>query len=399
MSCYYYSSDKQNWSGGVSFYSLMVKLMKKEIGEDTYIWHPGLCPNKVTNPNECDHIDNAKKICEMDLFPSWLSQDEGEIDHYDPEVYSGTQPIRVVNPMLIYMFQNTHPLFLKELEIEINDKGLNKKLNLVFGEEAIRNQKKIKTTPYVDTSKTINLHETFLSYAWCVTYTIYTLFLETVDYPTINQNLGYEKYPVNQGNIDEALELFNYAKSLIIHFTPWDKDQLPNPEKYSLEGNRRNYIEQTTTVYTEAIKFILCHEFTHAKNHIDKLDDPNLEASHFLDFEKEADDYAIDLMKKGMIPGLNQEASEMGIVIALLLIFFFRHYTISKKHPNSEDRLTTALEKLNLPDSHVAWGMACIGLKLWDEQFNLNFDWSKELPYKELYYKIVQQIKDQNSNG
>lgn len=399
MGNFYYSSDKQNWQGGLSFFALMIKLVQGEIGKNTFIWYPELCPNKVNSPHDCDHVENSKKISEMDLIPNWLFKKEGTIDHYNSKNHLGTQPVRVVNHMLVYMFKNTHPLFAKELETEINEKGLNKNLNLVFGEESIINQYNIKTTPYVDTSKTITLHETFLSYAWCITYTIYTLFAETIDFPTINQKLGHQRYPINQGYIDEAYELFDYAKSLIVHFTEWEKDQLPNPEKYSLEGNRRNYIEQTTAIYTEAIKFILCHEFTHAKNHIDKLGDPNLEISHFLDFEKEADDYAIDLMKKGMIPGLNQEASEIGIVIALLLMFFFRRSTISKKHPNSEDRLTTALEKLNLPDSHVAWGIACIGLKLWDDQFNLNFNWAKELPYKESYYKIVKQIKDQNSSS
>ena len=76
-------------------------------------------------------------------------------------------------------------------------------------------------------------------------------------------------------------------------------------------------------------------------------------------------------------------------------MFYFKSFTTGKKHPNSEDRLTWILEKLQKPDNDYCWAIACVGLELWAEQFQLYFDWSKEntANYKNLYYDIIKQIK------
>lgn len=47
---------------------------------------------------------------------NWIFQSTGLIDRYRPKFMEGTQPIRVLNHMNIYMFQNTNPDFLEELQ-------------------------------------------------------------------------------------------------------------------------------------------------------------------------------------------------------------------------------------------------------------------------------------------
>ena len=89
--------------------------------------------------------------------------------------------------------------------------------------------------------------------------------------------------------------------------------------------------------------------------------------------------------------------NEIGVVFGILVMFYFKASTEGKKHPNSEDRLTNALERLNLSENHEAWGIACIGLKFWDSQFGKNLGWEMEnKSYKELYYELVAQIKNEN---
>ena len=212
---------------------------------------------------------------------------------------------------------------------------------------------------------------------------------------------GKTTHPISEENIQEAKEVFEYARSLIVHFEVWDKDKLPNPEIYLAE--KRAYVEQTNVYYTEAVKFILCHEFTHIKYHVEQLDKVTTD-SHFMQFEIEADDNAIDMMKKGIsemetpLTIAKRLAIENGIIFGILSMFFFSSSTEGKRHPNTEDRLTNALEKLELKDNPFAWGIACIGLSIWDEQFGLNFEWSKEpITFKEQYYLLIRQIKERKT--
>ena len=52
------------------------------------------------------------------------------------------------------------------------------------------------------------------------------------------------------------------------------------------------------------------------------------------------------------------------------------------------------LERLGIDDNHFGWGIACVGLQKWDEQFGLNFIWRvSPTCYKEQYYDIITQIK------
>jgi hypothetical protein len=115
----------------------------------------------------------------------------------------------------------------------------------------------------------------------------------------------------------------------------------------------------------------------------------------------EADNNAIDMMKKGIsysedpFPTAHRLAVETGIVFGFLSMFFFSADTTGIKHPNTEDRLTNALERLGLEENHFAWGIACVGLQMWDEQFGHNFTWNYQpISFKQQYYDITNQIKD-----
>lgn len=327
-----------------------------------------------------------------EMKKSWVFQKTGLIKMYNPDTHPGTQPIRVVSNMSIYMFIQSHPGFSTELQEQIRVGKLNPKVEFIYGEEGIRHET-ISHTPRVDVkTKSIQIHETFLSYLWCITYAIYILYLETVDYPAVNKIAGYTKYPISEANIKRAREMFEYAKSLIAYYSPWDKDNLPNPEVYMAEN--RNYVEQTNIFYTEGIKFILAHEYTHLKLHIDQVNEETTITS-YLAFEQEADDEAVDNTLKGVTEMTKFGIS--GIITGLLSMLFFSANTTGVRHPNTEDRITRALERLPIADEHHAWGFACIGLQLWEEQFNLRFDWlpNPSSP-KQQYYHLIDQVKKRN---
>lgn len=318
---------------------------------------------------------------------AWIFQTTGEINHYDPDIHQGTQPIRVLHHMNIYMFQNTHPAFAAELSKAFEENGLSSIVNVAYGETHI------EKTPFIgNADKTIHLHETFLSYLWCICHSIYTLYVQTVDFPRCNKRNGNEAYVINPDIIRNAEELFAYAKSLIVTYSPWDKDSMPNPEKYLAE--HKDFIEQPNGFYTEAIKFILAHEYIHAIKHIDEINKGDYDNSHFIEFEKEADFGAIEILKKGIFASrINEIAVHTGITLGILSMLYFRPNTSSLRHPNTEDRLVDALNQLELKDDSFCWGIALIGLDLWAKQFSLGLTWKMELIEKEAFEDLISQIK------
>lgn len=330
-------------------------------------------------------------MTEDEIRNSWIYQTTGEINLHQPGVDIGTQPIRVVHALTIYLYQRTNPEFFNEI---LSGKGAGDNIDLVVGEEPITIESGGKRTPRVHlNTKKIELHETFLSYLWATIYSIFVLHSETIDYPEINARVGLIRYPISEANIASAKELFAYAKKIIRFFDTWDKETLPNPEVFPAEN--RHYVRQTCAFYTEAVKFILCHEYTHLRDHSHKY--ANADVSHFLEFEKEADNNAIDMMKKGITP-INQLAVENGIIFGLLSMFFFGANTSGGlTHPNVEDRLINAIERLDLIDNQYPWQLAYVAFKLWDEQFELNLEWKNLPTYQEKFHDIILQIKQRSA--
>ena len=222
----------------------------------------------------------------MAFAKNWL------IDHGKNANYPGTQPVRVLTHVTIHYFQNTNIKFFDEIIKLVKQGKLDNLLDIQYGEipNEISNGK-FRTPKIVNVTKTIQLHETFLSYQWCITYAKYTIFVETIDYPKVNAEAGSIVKIINPDIITKATEVFNHAKFLIKNFDKWDLDDLPNPEKYPVSN--RDYIEQSNMFYTEGMKFILCHEIVHAKKHLDNLPAESCPTC-FQEMEFEADNEAID---------------------------------------------------------------------------------------------------------
>lgn len=322
---------------------------------------------------------------------NWIFQNTGLINRYNANINIGNQPIRVLHHMNLWMFQNTHPDFPNELSLAFDKNGLSKTIDIVYGDSKVQG-------PFIRVqNKRIVLQETFLSYLWCITHSVYVIYVLKIEQPKINQQVGKEVYPENEEDLKKAEELFDYAKSLIVTYAKWDKETLPNPEIYLAQ--KRDLIEQPNCIYTEAVKFILCHEYTHGIKHLDILNSgKEIELSGYKKFEKEADSNAIELILKGIFPNrINELPIQIGITIGLLSMFYFKATTENKIHPKTEDRLVDAVEQMQISDNHDVWGIALVGLRLWDEQFGLDFKWKFEKTDKEQFYDLIKQIKEKNT--
>ena len=324
----------------------------------------------------------------------WIFQSTGMIDHYNKGKQLGNQPIRVTHNVMLYLFIHDDNEFKKKIIDAVLSKGMNPQVSIIYGDIPLLGDDGKLCTPSVDKNKKIDVHETYLSYTWIMTYVLFILYVETIDHPRLNDKLGFEVKKINHDEITRARDLFDYGKSLIVDFQEWDKSKLPNPEIYNAE--KRDYPEQTNMYYVEAVRFALIHEFVHITKHIDKLK-PEQSDEEILKMEIEADEESINIIMEGMEPG-REIVYECGVVMGILSMFFVRYSTKGRKHPNLEERLVFAINKLNIKSDHQAYGMACIGLKLWNEQFGHNLRTNEKLSDKEQFDNLIEQIREMNKD-
>lgn len=302
------------------------------------------------------------------------------------EIHFGEQPIRVLKHNLTTRLVERNEEYIKSLQ---SDFKLNKNINYHIANLPLVD----KQTPFIDENGVINLHETYLSYVWIVSYYFFLVHEEALAIPDqIKRNLPVHKSQ-NLELIPVAEELFNYGKSLIKVFFPWDKEYLPNPEYFDEETEEGWYILRTNDLYVEALNFILYHEIAHAEfEHINKIKTKSLTNENQKLLEIEADTRAIELILSN---GRNSNASELAIIIGLAsMLFFNNNLSGGKIHPNIDIRLENAIRLFNPKDDSSIWTMLSLFLKIWDRQFSLGLiEQSAYDTYKDLYYDLISQIQ------
>src|SRR5947209_485533 len=104
----------------------------------------------------------------------------------------GTQPIRVLQHNIASRFENTNPEFIELAKATIANQGLQNGLGYYINEFAIMDKVDGHTqTPFVNLNqKKIYIHETFMSYVWCISYSLYVLFDEEIAKQSQNRFAG-----------------------------------------------------------------------------------------------------------------------------------------------------------------------------------------------------------------
>ncbi|MFN3641088.1 MAG: phage exclusion protein Lit family protein, partial [Flavobacterium sp.] len=231
-----------------------------------------------------------------------------------------------------------------------------------------------------------------------VCYSMLVLYEEAIAKVSQNQVSKTLLHEIDKEKIDKAQELFNYAKSLIVMFSEWDKNNLPNPEEYSAEDVF--FIERANGLFVYAMNFILCHEFAHIElEHIEKRKQGQNSTSDILKFEKEADARAMELVLNG-INDKTKLSAEIGVLMGLCCMLFFKQKSETTTHPATDDRIHKLIEKVNASNADPHWGIAVLAFKLWDDQFVKNFNWPKSVhDLKELYELIRTEIQNEKSSS
>jgi hypothetical protein len=302
------------------------------------------------------------------------------------ETHTGEQPIRVLKHNLTTRLVERNEEYIKSLHSDFKlDSNIKYHIaNLPLVE---------RQTPFLDSNGMINLHETYLSYIWIVSYYFFVLHEEELAIPDcIKRNLPVPKPHNPELTIPKARELFDYGKSLIKVFSSWDKDNLPNPEYFDEETDEGWYILRTNDLYVEVLNVILYHETAHAEfEHIKKITKEKLTTEERKSLELDADTRAIELI---LSSGRNRNASELAIIIGLASMLFFNNSLDGgKKHPNIDTRLENAIRIFKPLEDSSIWPFLALFLKVWSDQFELGLT-NKEVynNYKELFYDLLSQI-------
>ncbi|MCX2585659.1 phage exclusion protein Lit family protein [Pedobacter sp. MR22-3] len=307
--------------------------------------------------------------------------------------HEGHQPIRVLSHNLIGNHENTHAKFLKA-QIEATKKGLQAGISYYVNDFPILNQRNGQhQIPNISADNKINIHETFCSYLWCISYSIPVFYDEGIAKANLNLIAGKEEYKIDTELLNNVQQLFDYAMTVITAIVPWDKAQLVNPELYSEE--EKFWVERANSIYLYAANFMLCHEFAHFDlGHLEMGKRLKLKNHHWVQLEREADQHAIKLLMKGNSKQLDRTL-KVGILIGMISLLFLNRMTVMTKHPHTDERIHSFLMQLQLEDNDPLWAMACIGYKLWDSQFNHSMDFiTSQTSYRKLYFDIKKQFQE-----
>jgi hypothetical protein len=320
------------------------------------------------------------------------------INNYTKGVHMGMQPIRVLEENILKILESEFPEF-EELRKLTEELGLKKGIIYHSNEFPVfytdQDGDCIAQLPYVSFDKEINIHETFLSYLWIISY---GLFVTYVEYdPKINKT---KDDVLNSDYVKNANKLMEYGVSLLNNFTKWDY-ALPNPEQVSKDDPKlADYIGRTNGLHLYALLFILFHELSHVKlKHIDYGEEfykkwysmpPNDEVKKM---EYEADESAFSLINKATTVE-NKTSMKFGCVIAMCSLLILSKNYKSNTHTDTHERIYTALDKLSLNDDDAVWHIASMSVILWSLVYKipLNFNLKYTKP-KELFVELYKQLE------
>lgn len=300
------------------------------------------------------------------------------------KTHIGIMPVRVLQHNVIYSFENMNPAFLELSQRIISQLNLDPGISYLIEEGSIK-------SPYA-LFKKIFIQEAFLSYVWCIAFSLTVLYEEVNVKSSRNYYFSNQEEVMDQEKIQDAYHLWEYAISLIKKYSEWNKELLPNPEYY--DEKYEELIPKVNSVYLVAMNFILAHEFAHIELEHDSRIDSNLNKSELsIQMEKEADARAFRLVFDG-INSINAIEKRIGILIGLCSLLFFKSTTREDRYPDVDERIDAIISVVNPEPMDPMWGIATLAYRLWDNLFQKNLVWQSGLKStKELYYSIKHQVK------
>ncbi len=311
-----------------------------------------------------------------------------QYDFYNPTTHKGYLPVRVLQFNFLEWFENISPDFKEEAKNEIDFNGLKTGLVYHFDNAPIRE------CACINNIRQIEIYENFNQYLWCICYSLLVLFDESIQKPMIASNYT-GKLDFNNLFVRRAVDVFNNGFDLLTTYKSRQFIQLPNPEKFNEYD--KAYVEKTNGVFTAAMTFILLHEFAHQYyGHLDYR--PTSEESKKDEFA--ADEYAICKISYNF-SSERKTTFKFGILAGLCsLIILDKSLSGGDTHPDTDDRIKVAMERLNLEELDNMWGIASLAFKLWANKYHIDLDLPPNVDsYKHLFKLTLEKVEEMKNNG
>lgn len=322
---------------------------------------------------------------------------------YSKDTHPGDMPIRVLRYNLVHNIENIRPDILNQYKEWVTSGKLNPEIKWLIDNQEVK-------PPHVDLiKKQINLQETYLSFIWALTYSLFVIYEEGIQKKMINKHW--------EGNIvldtpllQNAEKLFNWAITLIDHYSKWSHN-LPNPELQRNE-EEKFFVEKVNGIFLDVVTFIFFHECSHlVNNHYEVIKKYGNKKPHELlvneleeykEIEKEADLFALETIIRDYDTDRFKIVKGLAVVLAYISNFFIIIHPKSIKqclHPDLDTRLHNALEYLgqDLHKYDYIWYLACFACRTFFGIHKITVEFMESNDSIDLFYRYLRIFDDLKS--
>ncbi|WP_066220857.1 phage exclusion protein Lit family protein [Aliarcobacter cryaerophilus] len=295
--------------------------------------------------------------------------------------------IEVLYNNIISYFEKSTPKNYEFLK-KINNQELIKK-------EILLNDDLKLAMPKVNENKEIILNRTYLIHLWSFMYSIFVIY-ENIQEKMMKEDFNW-KINADSDLEKRAYKLLEYSLNLIEQYKEWDS-LLPNPKvDYSKENEEIEYIKKANNLFKIGIVFTMYHEVGHlSSNHFNNIDKTTTN-QEYIELEKEADEFALSLIINAENENEKIEKA-IAILITLISSLFIgkRKSIIQNKHPNTDQRIFTLLQKLNFedePTNFYFWYLGSLSLYFYLKHIGENIKITRvEEDSRELFFHYLSII-------
>ncbi len=210
----------------------------------------------------------------------------------------------------------------------------------------------------------IRLFENYNQFLWCTAYHLLVIFDNCIQKPMIEKTyIGKFSYDTKEEQI--ACAIFLAGRKLLTGYVQDVFYKLPNCEQVCEDFS--DTIGNTNGIFVAGISFIVAHEFAHKYlGHTDEI----MNNENSVELELAADDFAIACIKNTFDreDGFNYK---LGIITVLSSFLLMGKDSLigGESHPDWDERMKNAIEKLEIIKGDALWGIAGFPMVMWMNNF------------------------------
>ena len=260
-------------------------------------------------------------------------------------------PVRGLFGQICSTFETAGPGMLEKLHLSVTTGVVSPQLDL--DNRALPPDSPSCSLPKHGEPAQITIGLSYLEFLWAFSYAAFVRY-ESEMHARMKRDALPLAYPEFESTIiKRAHTLDTWAKSLRAGYSSWPSDT-PSPRDPG-SIREKEISGKVNTVFIHAVALVLLHEFAHAvQGHLDAVA-RGASVSEQCDMEKEADQYAYDMMLgNDASEGARKLAAWSVLIPALAWLWLVKRPAglVDSKHPAVHHRIAYALQRLDFHDLH-----------------------------------------------